>query len=373
MTRRWTSRSRLCHVAHVVLVCLFLSLLTARTSLASTTSTSRTAEILSSRPLSFTQSIVDATSGGGGGGTQFINKFFQSRWNKAVALAQLEQSVEDYNAAWIASHADNKVQAIAHRRLIALPLDYTENDLFDPPMGVFSHGHTQTGDKMSLPKNFWQAIQQSKAEVPWLFSVSRIDDETTGPRVELATEDSSNSDSGEKEKKSKEQQQEEELAEYRPMKPLDKVVGGPLDFRAPSNYVFLPLWMMRALGLRPRDVVCVELIQTVPAGSLAKLRPRRKEFAKRIANPQSVLETELRHYSALTQGSTIALDYNGQRYWLDVVELRSANRGEKQEWIKTQDCDIATDFLPSKENMLEAKRKKLQRQQERREQQQENQ
>jgi Ubiquitin fusion degradation protein UFD1 len=135
--------------------------------------------------------------------------------------------------------------------------------------------------------------------------------------------------------------------------------------------VFLPLWMMRALGLRPRDVVCVELIQTVPAGASAKLRPRRAEFAKRISNPRSVLETELRHYSALTQGSTIAMDYNGQRHWLDVVELRSAPRGEKQDWIKCQDCDIATDFLPSKEDVLIAKKAKLQRQLERKQQQQE--
>lgn len=27
------------------------------------------------------------------------------------------------------------------------------------------------------------------------------------------------------------------------------------DFRAPENYVFLPDWMMKALGLRPRDTV----------------------------------------------------------------------------------------------------------------------
>jgi Ubiquitin fusion degradation protein UFD1 len=128
--------------------------------------------------------------------------------------------------------------------------------------------------------------------------------------------------------------------------------------------------MMRALGLRPRDVVCVELIQTVPAGASAKLRPRRAEFAKRISDPRSVLEMELRHYSALTQGSTIAMDYNGQRHWLDVVEVRSSPRGEKQDWIKVQDCDIATDFLPSQEDVLIAKKARLQKLQERKQQQQ---
>jgi hypothetical protein len=116
--------------------------------------------------------------------------------------------------------------------------------------------------------------------------------------------------------------------------------------------------MMRALGLRPLDVVEVEQIETVAAGSLAKLRPHSKEFAKDISNPQAVLETELRHYSSLTQGSTIAFDYNKKRYWFDVVELRSAPRGEKVSMIKVQDCDIATDFLTSKDLVLEAKKKK---------------
>lgn len=42
-----------------------------------------------------------------------------------------------------------------------MPLD----ERFDPPVGVFSHGHIETGDKMSLPKCFWEAITRSKAEV----------------------------------------------------------------------------------------------------------------------------------------------------------------------------------------------------------------
>ena len=137
---------------------------------------------------------------------------------------------------------------------------------------------------------------------------------------------------------------------------LDKVVGGPMDFRAPANYCFLPWWMMRALGLQPRDVVDVKLITTVPPGSAAQLRPHSSRFSKEIANPQAVLETELKHYSALTKGSTIAFDYNGQRYWFDVVELRSSPRGEKVPMVKVQDCDIATEFLPAKDTMKPKKK-----------------
>ena len=120
---------------------------------------------------------------------------------------------------------------------------------------------------------------------------------------------------------------------------------------------------MRALRVRPYDIVQVDLIKNydprIPSGSLTKLRPHTSAFSKNIANPQAVLETELRHYSSLTVGSTIAFDYNKQRYWFDVVECRSAPRGEKQRLaIKVQDCDIATDFLPAKDTMKKKRNRK---------------
>lgn len=68
------------------------------------------------------------------------------------------------------------------------------------------------------------------------------------------------------------------------------------------------------------------------------------------------------NYSSLCQGSTIAFDYNKKRYWFDVVECRSAPRGEKVPQIKMQDCDVATDFLPSREAVLEKLRKRRERQ-----------
>ena len=263
-----------------------------------------------------------------------LNKVWQNRWDRATTVALLEQQVEDYNAAWIAQ-SKSTAQACRHRRCLVLPLD----EGFDPVVGTFSHGHVQSGDKMSLPRNFWQAIELNKAEVPWLFQVSRIDG-VTADRVTMTVPSSATTD------------------QHVPCQALDAVVGGPLDFRAPANYVFLPWWMMRSLGLRPRDIVQVELITTVPAGSLARLRPHSSSFAKNIANPQAVLETELRHYSSLTRGSTIAFDYNDQRYWLDVVECRSAPKGEKQPLIKVQDCDIATDFLPAKDSKQRQKPKR---------------
>jgi Ubiquitin fusion degradation protein UFD1 len=96
----------------------------------------------------------------------------------------------------------------------------------------------------------------------------------------------------------------------------------------------------------------------VPSGSMAKLRPHSSAFGVDIQhNPQAVLETELRHYSSLTLGATIAMQYNQKTYWFDVEELRSAPRGEKVPMIKMQDCNVATDFLLSKDQMLEKQRK----------------
>lgn len=246
-------------------------------------------------------------------------KAITTKWKNANFLAELEQAVEDYNAEEIVASAPDPTTAVSYRRLIVLPLD----ERFDPPAGVFSHGHVQTGDKMSLPREFWTAIQKSNAEVPWLFEVSRVDG-VTGPRVKFPPnmEDPN----------------------------LNKVVGGAIDFRSPANYVFLPKWMIIALGLKPRDVVDVKLIQTVPASSAVKLRPHSSEFVK-ITNHQAVLETELKHYSALTRGATIPFDYLGKRFYFDVVDLRSAPRGERVPMAKVQDCDIAAEFVRARDQL----------------------
>lgn len=257
-----------------------------------------------------------------------IVKAIATKWQNANNLAVLEQAVEDYNAAEIVASATDAASAVIYRRLIVLPLD----ERFDPPAGVFSHGHVQTGDKMSLPRSFWTSIQMTNAEVPWLFEVSRVDG-VTGPRVIFPP----NTDMEDPK--------------------LDRVVGGAIDFRSPSNYVFLPRWMMQALALKPRDVVDVKLIQTVPSGSAVKLRPHSSEFVK-IANHQAVLETELKHYSALVRGSTIPFDYNGKRFYFDVVDLRSSPRGEKVPMAKVQDCDIAAEFIRAKDQMNKKKKAK---------------
>jgi len=293
--------------------------------------------------------------------TSFID--LDERVQIAKELAALEQSVDDVNAQWIAASA-TKGQAVSYRRLIAMPM----TELFDPPMGMFSHGHSQTGDKMSLPKNFWTAITENKAEVPWLFEVRRVEG-VTGPRVQYAAAAAS-SDILEEESVAaaattkKKTWLPTDVGAAPAAEALDAVVGGPLDFRAPSQYIFLPAWMMRALGLRPRDVVDVRQITDVSAGSMVKFRPLTEQTMKDMANPQAVLETELRHYSSLTKGSTIAFDYNKKRYWFEVAECRSSPRGEKKPMVKVQDCDVASDFMTAKDTLVARRKKMLEKQKE---------
>jgi hypothetical protein len=230
----------------------------------------------------------------------------------------------DWNAEVVATSCD-AAAAVVKRRLIVMPLD----ERFDPPPGIFSHGHVQTGDKMSLPKNFLAAIQRNHAEVPWLFEVSRIDGVTSELTFSTAEEEAQHSI-------------------------VKKVVGGALDFRSPPNYIFLPQWMMLALSLKPRDIVEVRLITNVPPGSAVRLRPLKSEFLM-INNHQAVLETELKHYSSLTRGATIPFDYLGKRYYFDVVDLRSAPRGEKVPMAKVQDCDLAAEFIRAKDQLHKQK------------------
>lgn len=223
-------------------------------------------------------------------------------------------------------------------------------------MGVFSHGHVDTGDKMSLPKNFWNAIISSKAEVPWLFEVCRVEGVTSSSNNNMlprAVFDEMMGGPYAAAAAATGQKQQNPL-------PLSRAVGGAIDFRSPNNYAFLPKWMFTSMGLRPFDVVDIRLVTTIPPGSSVKLRPHTSSFLK-INNHQAVLETELKHYSALTRGSIIPFDYRGERHYFDVVDLRSAPRGERVPMVKVQDCDIAAEFVRARDElkkMAEKRQKK---------------
>jgi len=116
--------------------------------------------------------------------------------------------------------------------------------------------------------------------------------------------------------------------------------------------------VIRSLGIRPGDVVRVELLRELKMGGLVKMRPLTfshkgkgdddtpigtgGDFLK-ISNHQAVLETELKHYSTITPGTTISFVYNGCRYYFEVVETWTAGR----KWnggVRAMDADIRVEF-----------------------------
>ena len=78
----------------------------------------------------------------------------------------------------------------------------------------------------------------------------------------------------------------------------------PLDFRAPENFLFVPLWMLRSLRAKPYDVVFMTWVK-LNDGVTIELQPHQDAFLQ-LANPRSVLENELKYYSSATRGSTIS-------------------------------------------------------------------
>lgn len=64
------------------------------------------------------------------------------------------------------------------------------------------------------------------------------------------------------------------------------------------------------------------------------------------------------------------MDYNGHRYWFDVVDCKTLSEGNNKgaghsstDFIKCQDCDIATDFLEDRETRRDRLIKKKEQQQ----------
>ncbi|CAN0516277.1 unnamed protein product, partial [Ectocarpus sp. 8 AP-2014] len=86
------------------------------------------------------------------------------------------------------------------------------------------------------------------------------------------------------------------------MPQLSAVACSILDARSPEQFVFMPDWMMKALRLRPRDIVLYRHKDLTKASKIV-LQPHSSAFLK-MSNHQAVMETELRHYSAITRGKS---------------------------------------------------------------------
>ena len=67
--------------------------------------------------------------------------------------------------------------------------------------------------------------------------------------------------------------------------------------------------------------VAFKSVKNLPKGELAKFQPHQKEFIDFAAalGVRNVLELAMQHYSALSVGQTIIIQYGRDKYELDVV------------------------------------------------------
>ncbi|KAL8435716.1 hypothetical protein Efla_004655 [Eimeria flavescens] len=204
----------------------------------------------------------------------------------------------------------------------------------------FSYGHLPFGDKASLPACLLKELLARKVDPPWQFvleSVSFEEEEPPSPSKEGGgppegpPEGPSDSRGG--------------APGGRP-----SVAVGALDFAAPPGYIFLPPWVLEALGIQSGGAVLCRMA-SLPTGSSVQLRAEDAAFfsqSEAAGGLQEALETELRHYSSLTAGTSIPLKI-GRRLFLFTVEQILTEEGEAVPQASIQDTDVALQLLPPHE------------------------
>lgn len=102
---------------------------------------------------------------------------------------------------------------------------------------------------------------------------------------------------------------------------------------------YLPGWMMNHLLLQDGDQIHIQSIEQLPRATFVRFQPQSKLFLD-ITNPKAVLEKHLRHFSCLTKGDMISINYLNHNYDLFVEDLKPANA------VLIIDCDMEVDFGP---------------------------
>jgi len=116
---------------------------------------------------------------------------------------------------------------------------------------------------------------------------------------------------------------------------------GVKEFTAPEGTIYIPLWIMRAMGVSDGDEVVVESA-TLPKGTFAKLQPLSEEFAT-INDPKGTLERAIQDgaFTTLSKGDAILVPVNGMDMEVYVVELKPADA------VSVIDTDLEVDFAVS--------------------------
>ena len=103
------------------------------------------------------------------------------------------------------------------------------------------------------------------------------------------------------------------------------VYVGVLEFMAPDDAVILPFWLFNELHLNEGEMVRLGLVDFLPKATFAKIRPHKTEFID-LPDPRAILEIHLRDFVCFTKNETIAINFMGKQYLLDVLELKPENQ-----------------------------------------------
>ncbi len=95
---------------------------------------------------------------------------------------------------------------------------------------------------------------------------------------------------------------------------------GVLEFTAPLNTVYMPIWMMTYLDLADHTLVTFDLA-ILPKATFCRFQPQSSSFLE-ITNPKAMLENALRRFACLSQGDLLTVQYNNHEYKLLVQETR---------------------------------------------------
>jgi len=261
---------------------------------------------------------------------------------KAQARAALEQRVEDYNALQKASGA-------FHRAVLVLPLTAE----FDPPRGQPGHGRVQFSDRVSASQSVGRELTKRALEVPWHFELeplsARSDEELVKHLGYAGASTRSREPVAKGDPARRPRAGDAPGAAIGMLPRLEKAFCSPLDFRAPENFLFCPLWMLRQLRVLPYDVCFLTWVK-LSDGVTISLQPHQDAFLK-LSNPRSVLEEELKWYSSATRSSTISLTYDGTQYDFDVTDTVGKDgtqfdtyNPQKCAGVAIQDADVSLDL-----------------------------
>lgn len=116
---------------------------------------------------------------------------------------------------------------------------------------------------------------------------------------------------------------------------------GVQEFVAEEGTCHLPYWLMLLLDLAEEDLVVIKNT-SLPKGTFVKLQPCSKEFLN-VHNPRAVLENTLRNFATLTVGDCIVIEYNSQRYEIEIIEAEPSGA------ISIIEADVNVEFAPPKD------------------------